>query len=492
MNSKPRIRPSPEICTRSGNDSGLANATLREASLLLRQKLASPVELATACLNRIEELDGKLRAFITVDRKGALEQAHAAEKEIRRGEWRGPLHGIPIAIKDLIDVQGLPTTAASRVFGDASPAQHDAEAVRRLRAAGAILIGKTNLHEFAYGASSVVSAYGPVANPWMPDRTAGGSSSGSAVAVATGMCCAALGTDTAGSIRLPSAYCGVVGLKPTYGLVSTDGVVPLAWTFDYVGPIARTSEDAALVLAAISGQEAAQSGNKEVAPDDWQSILEIDVSTLRLGIVREYFFADLHPEIAACTEEAVAVLQKAMAGSREIEIPIDIDRTVHNAEAWTYHQEHVGRTPELYHPETLKRIRNGVSIAAADYIRALRHVQHLRRYASDVFREVDVLITPAVAVEPPTIAELTADMEQLRSHEMRMLRNTRPFNVLGWPALVVPCGTMSSGAPIGIQLAAAPGKEALLLALANTFERSQYGEELPISPKTTILPPSGG
>jgi aspartyl-tRNA(Asn)/glutamyl-tRNA(Gln) amidotransferase subunit A len=443
---------------------------MREAACLVRDGQVSPVELTSACLRRIEQLNSTLNAFIIVTANMALEQARTAESEIRSGRWRGPLHGIPVALKDLIDVAGLPTTAASRVFQDRVPAE-DAEVARRLRSAGAVLIGKTNLHEFAYGGSSVISAYGAVHNPLAQDRSAGGSSGGSAAAVASGMCYAALGTDTAGSIRLPAACCGIVGLKPSYGLVSVRGVVPLAWSFDHVGPMARTVGDVAIVLNTIAGYDSGDIDSRQFAASDHVVALDGDLSRLRLGIIREYFFDDIDPEIAEFVNEAIVKLQRTTAAVCEVTLPIDADRTVHNAEAWSYHREHVARAPELYHPETLKRIRRGADISALDYIRARRHVETLRRQATHVFRNVDILVTPAVPILTPTIAELVSDLDKLRAKELLMLRNTRPFNVLGLPAISVPCGTMRSGLPVGLQLAAAPGAEAELFAVANAFEK---------------------
>jgi aspartyl-tRNA(Asn)/glutamyl-tRNA(Gln) amidotransferase subunit A len=442
--------------------------SLLEASRLLRAGELSPVELTTACLARIEELNPVLNAFVTVTADSALEQARAAEAEMQQNRRRGPLHGIPVALKDLFDVAGVPTTAASRVFRDRVP-QQDAEVVGRLKAAGAVLLGKTNLHEFAFGGSSVVSAYGPVRNPLAPERIAGGSSSGSAVAVASGMCCAALGTDTAGSVRLPAAYCGVVGLKPTYGLVSTRGVVPLAWSFDHVGPIARSAAEAARVLAVIAGFDPEDINSRPIA---LRETTECELPRLRLGIARDYFFDGLDAEISACVEQALGCLERLMASSREVQVPMDTDRTVHNAEVWAYHQKLVERAPELYDPDTLQRIRRGAEIPAADYIRAWQQVQKLRRRAADLFAEVEVIATPTVPVLPPAIAELAGNLGELRARELMMLRNTRPFNVLGVPAVTVPCGATASGLPIGLQLAAAPGADLMLLAMAEQLAGS--------------------
>ena len=451
----------------------LASLTLLQASQLVRARKVSPVELVQACLKQINQLNGQLNAFITISAESALEQASVAEAVIYRGEWRGPLHGIPIALKDLIDVARVPTTAASRVFRDRVPLENqEAEVVQRLRAAGAVLIGKTNLHEFAYGASSVISAYGPVRNPLAPGRTTGGSSGGSAAAVAANMCYAAIGTDTAGSIRLPAAYCGIAGLKPSYGLVSTRGVVPLAHTFDHVGPMARNAADLALVLQAIAGHDREDENSREFPRTDYTAALQQDVSRLRLGVGRQYFFDDLQPEVGRRMEEVLRQLAAITASLVDIDIPIDTDRTVHNAEAWKYHREFVAQSPELYDPETLKRIRRGIDISTRDYAAALLKVEELRGTAFRLFAEVDVVVTPTVPILPPSITELLGDMSQLRARELIMLRNTRPFNVLGWPAISVPCGAGPSGMPVGLQLAAAPGREDVLLALARTWEEN--------------------
>lgn len=437
---------------------------------MLSQRRLSPVELVNTCLERIRNLNPVLHAFITVLDESALDQARSAEREIQQGQWRGALHGIPVALKDLIDVAGVPTTAASRVFQDRTP-HEDAEVVRRLKEAGAVIVGKTNLHEFALGGSSVVSTYGPVCNPLAPERIAGGSSGGSAAAVAAGMCFAALGTDTAGSIRLPASFCGIAGLKPTYGLVSTRGVVPLSWFLDHVGPMARTVRDLGLVLATIAGHDAGDIHGRELHRVNWSAEINQDASLLRLGIPRAFFFDDVEPDVSDCVNHAILRLEKMTASMREVSIPVDMDRTVFNAEVWTYHEEFVARMPELYQPETLRRIQQCAGVTAADYIRSRRHLEDLRRSAGRIFREIDVVVTPTVPVLPPTIAELLSHPDALREKELNMLRNTLPFNILGLPAITVPCGTSSSGMSIGMQLVAAPGAEGTLLALANAWQK---------------------
>src|SRR5208282_3993859 len=270
--------------------------TISELAHQLRRREVSPVEITVTCLERIEKLNPALNAFITVMAESALAEARAAEAEILRGEWRGPLHGIPIALKDLIDTAGVRTTAASALHKNRIPAQ-DAEVVRRLRQAGAVIVGKNNLHEFAYGGSSLVSHFGDVHNPWDVGRMAGGSSGGSAAAVAAGLAYAAIGTDTAGSIREPASLCGCVGLKPTYGRVSSRGVIPLSLSLDHVGPFAATVGDAAIVLQAIAGYDSADNVSADVPVADYVAALRDGAAGLRVGVPREYFFDDLDAEV---------------------------------------------------------------------------------------------------------------------------------------------------------------------------------------------------
>src|SRR5689334_12976187 len=286
----------------------LTALTLHEASELVRKKSVSPVELTRACLERIAQLNPALNAFITVTADSALDEARRAEDEIQHGQRKGPLHGIPIALKDLVDTAGVLTTAASAVFRERIP-QEDAEIVRRLKAAGAVLLGKTNLHEFAYGGSGIIGAFPAARNPRNPELITGGSSSGSAAAVAAQLCYAAVGTDTAGSIRLPASCCGIVGLKPTYGRVSARGVIPLSWSYDHIGPMARTARDAALLLQVLAGYDAEDIASQDVpVPDYAAAFADCAVSRLRLGVPREWFFADLDPEVAARIEPALAQL----------------------------------------------------------------------------------------------------------------------------------------------------------------------------------------
>ncbi len=467
----------------SGKARGTANLstlTLAAASELVRAKKISPVELTKTCLGRIEQLNPKLNAFILITADSALAEARAAETEINRGRWKGPLHGIPIALKDLVDTAGVRTTAASNLFKDRVPAQ-DAEVVRRLKMAGAVFLGKHNMHEFAYGGSSVISAFGPVRNPWGTDYSTGGSSGGSAAALAAGLCYGAIGSDTGGSIRQPAAYCGIVGIKPTYGRVSLRGVVPLAWSLDHVGPMTRSVKDAALMLQAIAGYDPDDATTANLPVPDYAGALKVETSSLQLGIPRAYFYEKLDPDIQAALDSALAVLKKLTASQRDIgplatkdsyTSIIDPIKSILPGEAYAYHQEYVSKTPDLYQPETLKRIRAGADVAAPAYIQSRRHVEQIRRSSSKIFDTVDLLITPTVLVPSFAIAELLGDLDTLRSKELQMLHNTRPFNVLGLPTISVPCGFTRSGLPIGMQITGPLHADAMVLRLAHAYEQA--------------------
>jgi aspartyl-tRNA(Asn)/glutamyl-tRNA(Gln) amidotransferase subunit A len=442
-----------------------------ETSELLRRGAASPVELTTACLARIEKQNPKLNAFITVTAKSALAEAHQAEAEIRRGDWRGPLHGIPLALKDLIDTAGVRTTAASLLFKDRVPAE-DAEVVRRLKAAGAVLLGKQNLHEFAYGGSSMISAFGEVRNAWNPEHIAGGSSGGSATAVAAGLCYGAIGTDTAGSIREPSALCGVVGLKPTYGRISARGVIPLSISLDHVGPIARTVADAAAIFAAIAGYDAADKASVDAHVEDYAAALGKKLERLRIGVPRKFFFDDLDAEVASATNHALSGLAAMGAEIRDIELPVPTDRTLQSGESYAFHAEWVARSPELYQPETLRRILSGKNVSPEALLECRRELEQSRQKIAAVFEDVDVLVTPTTPAAAPAIAELKQNPDLLRPRELLLLRNTRPINVWGLPAISVPCGFTEAGPPIGLQIIGPHWGEAVVLQVAHAYEQA--------------------
>ena len=460
-----------------GNLDDVTSLTLAEASELVRRRKVSPVELTRACLARIERLNPVLNAFITVTSDDSLAEARQAEGEIQRGRWRGPLHGIPIALKDLFDTARVRTTAGSAVFKDRVPTQ-DAEVVRRLKAAGAVLLGKTNMVEFAYGGNAVVSHFGAVHNPWSLERNPGGSSSGSGAAVAASLCYGALGSDTAGSIRMPASICGIVGLKPTYGLVSNRGVIPLSWSCDHVGPMTRTVEDNAVLLQVIAGYDPADTSSVRMNVPDYRSGLNNASSRFRVGVPRGFFFDDLDPEFGAAIENALAVLAKITAGVRDVVLPSPPDKqesvraAVRAAEAYLYHTEWVTKAPELYQPETLQRVRTGANVTASAYIQGQRDLAQARRAIEQIFETIDVLVTPTTPVPPPTLAELSKDVSTSLRLGASYIRNTSPFNVFGIPAISIPCGFTTGGLPIGLQISGPNGGEARVLQLAAAYERA--------------------
>jgi len=447
------------------------NPTIKSLCHGIRAREISPAELTRDCLARIERLNPKLNAFITVLADSALDQARRAEQEIFRGKYRGPLHGIPIGLKDIIDTADARTTAGSALFKNRIPAE-DAEVVRRLRNAGAVILGKQNLHEFAYGGSSMISYFGEVHNPWDTSRIAGGSSGGSAASVAAGLGYAAIGTDTAGSIRLPAAYCGVVGMKPTFGRVSTLGVIPLSQSYDHVGAITNCVCDAGLVGQVLAGHDPDDATTADIPITDYTCDLDELLPPLRIGIPRAFFFDELDPEVGAAVERAIAVFRRLGCEIRdEVRLEVSADRTLASAEAYAYHKDFVARSPELYQPATLARVKSGEKVSEADVERARQELAASRAAIGKVFDEIDVLLTPTVPIPPPSIAELKENPEKLRPTELVMLRNTRPFNVWGIPAISIPCGFTKDGMPIGLQLSTAPWKPDIL-HVAHAYEQA--------------------
>jgi len=472
--------PQPVKSLRSAEDH--VRPTIGQLSRQIRDRAISPVELTRDCLARIENLNSKLNAFITVLADSALDQARRAKQEIQRGNYRGPLHGIPIGLKDLLDTAGIRTTAASAQFKDRIPTE-DAEVVRRLRAGGAIILGKQNLHEFAYGGSSMISFFGEIRNPWDTSRVAGGSSGGSAASVAAGLGFAAFGTDTGGSIREPAAFCGIVGIKPTYGRVSARGVVPLSWSLDHIGLLTNSVEDAALLLQILAGYDPGDPSSIDVPVGDFASHLDRLPNQLRIGVPRAFFFDELHPDVAQATESAIKIFDGLHAEIRDVKLDVPNDRTVLTSEAWAYHEPLVTRSPELYQPATLARIQSAANTSAAVALRARRELEARRHAIRATFEEVDILLTPTAPILPPTIGELKARPDQLRSAELLMLRNTRPFNEWGIPAISVPSGFTRDGLPIGLQLAAAPWREDVVLRAARAYEEATgWHKRAPIVP----------
>jgi Asp-tRNA(Asn)/Glu-tRNA(Gln) amidotransferase A subunit family amidase len=430
---------------------------LAEAASQIRERKLSSLELTRTCLARIAKLDSQLNAFITVTEDLAFEQAGRADAEVASGHWRGPLHGMPIALKDLINVAGIKTTAGSNQFRNCIAAD-DAAVVRQLKAAGAVIVGKNNLHEFAFGGSGMISAFGPTRNPWDLTRISGGSSSGSAAAVASGTCLVALGTDTAGSVRDPAALCGLVGYRPSTGVCSMEGVIPLRKSFDTVGLLTHTAEDAQLVFGALASETA----HAELRP----------IEQIRLGVARDGFFNNLEPDVAGCVEDALHVFRSLAALMHDVRIEVGFKWTDFDVEILEYHHQMLADSPELYQPGTLARLRACSRIPPGEFEQAQRELAVARSVAEKIFDLVDVVLTPTCLVAAPKVSDLeTMSDKDLRAYEVgKLLGNAAPFSWLFWPSVSVPCGFTREGLPVGLQISARPGADALVLGVARAFE----------------------
>lgn len=446
----------------------IAGLTLQQAAAAVRSKAVSPVELTRACLDRIAALNPRLNAFITVTAEQALAQAHDREDELSRGQWRGPLHGIPLALKDNIDTAGVRTTAAAKAFADRIPAA-DAEVVRRLSTAGAIVLGKLNMDECAYGVTSTTGHFGAVQNPWQAGYIAGGSSGGPAAAVAARLCYGALGTDTGGSIRQPAAYCGVVGLKPTYGLVSARGLIPLSWSLDHVGPLCRTAGDAAMLLQAIAGFDPQDPASVESPPVHYVRALDLKMRRLRLGRPKTMYFETLDPEIDSAVTAAIEVLRELTASVQDVEMPAIPSLELLFVEANAYFSSAVQADPGGFSPGIHALVEMGGRISAAKYSEAKQRLQIVRHAVRQVFNDVDLIVTPTTPNLPVTI-EASAAAPPPHGPPLTA-RNTTPFNIYGLPTVSVCCGFSRSGLPIGLQISGPPFGDTTVLALAHAYQR---------------------
>jgi aspartyl-tRNA(Asn)/glutamyl-tRNA(Gln) amidotransferase subunit A len=452
------------------------NLTISKMAPLIRRRKISPVELTEFFLERIDRLQPKLNALLTLTPALARKQARQAEKEILKGRYRGPLHGIPLTLKDLFYTAGIRTTGGSKILRRFVP-RENAAVVDRLFAAGSILLGKTNLHEFAYGVTNVNPHYGPVHNPWDLDRVPGGSSGGSAAAVSAGLCLATLGTDTGGSIRIPSSACGVVGLKPTRGLVPLQGVIPLAFSLDHVGPISRCVEDAALVLEAIAGSDSGQS-NLFQQGRFFSRPLRQGMRGIRVGIPRAYFFDRLQREVRQKVEAACTTLGKLGAKLREVEMkdmkkagPLVALITV--GEALSYHWKWLQSRAEDYGTDVLARMRRNQGQRTVDYLQAQQERRRFTEAFTKIFESVDILAVPTLPVVPPLIGEKEINWGRTKEDvRAALLRFTRPGNLTGFPAISLPCGFSSGSLPIGLQLLGRPFHEPTVLRAAYAYERA--------------------
>ena len=447
--------------------------TLLEASAALASAKISSNELTRACLDRIRRVDPLLNAFITRIEDEALAQARQCDLQIRARNDVSALHGIPVALKDNIDTAALMTTAASRVFAGRVPAQ-DAEVTHRLKNAGMVLLGKLNLDEFAFAGTGTTSCYGPVHNPWNLDRITGGSSAGSAAAVATGLCYGSVGSDDGGSVRIPGAYCGVVGFKTTYGRVSTRGVIPSAYSLDTIGPITRTVADGAVVLQVLAGFDPLDAITADVPVPDYLRACSRPISQYRIGVPRDYFFEHLHPDVAAQVERAITALRPKVREVRELKLPrfIFVEGGDYDVELYHYQKPFFDSMPELYHPWSRDLLERMKRVQAVPYVETLKRIRECRRQIRDVFRQVDVLILPTMREPAPEIAATVNGTHQ------RLPSNTSAFNRFGVPAITVPCGLSQNRLPIGLQIVGPMWGEERVLAFAQAVERMVDGEML--------------
>ncbi|HEX4971409.1 MAG TPA: amidase [Steroidobacteraceae bacterium] len=465
----------------------LAELTLAEASRRIRSGEVTSRDLVLACLERTAVENPRINAFITVMREQALAEAGTLDVEARQKKFRSPLHGIPIALKDAIDTAGTRTTAASPVYADRVPTE-DAHVVKRLRQAGAVIFAKANLAEFSVSPTGVTSGFGPVRNPWALDRVTGGSSSGSAAAVATRMCFGALGTDSGGSVRIPAAWCSLVGLKPTDGLVSNTGIIPSVATLDSCGPIARTVEDVALMFGQMVGYDTLDVRSVASPDTDYAKLAHQPVKQLRVGVPRKGFFDDVDPQIARAVGDALAVTAKLTGGMKDVTLPPETashEIMINVAEVVSYHEKLLERQADKYTLGTrnvlqwcakyLEDPAQGTTTAKMSrYVQGLTALQRLRRTIDAAFTDFDVLVMPTMKAMPPTIdaavrAESSPDIEE---RPLFSIDNTLTFNRLGLPALTVPCGFSTEGLPIGLMICGPRYSEGKLLALGAAYEHA--------------------
>lgn len=439
-------------------DAGPAMLTLQQAATAVFQRKVSSVALTEACLERITKFDGKLNSFITVAADDALNAARAADKELKDGKWRGPLHGIPIGLKDNIDTANLLTTAGSALYEKRIP-KSDAVVVQKLRDAGAVVVGKLNMHEFALGTTSAISHYGAVHNPWNVEYVAGGSSGGCGAAVAANFVFGAVGTDTGGSIRVPASACGIVGLKPTYDVVSSEGVVPISRSFDHVGPMCRTANDTALMFRVMTDNGASR-GYDAFSPPNFPKP--------RLGVVKNTALLcerAVEAEVQEIFDRAVDALRPFVASSFDVDLPMPSELgAIIDAEAWAYHQQHAIASPELYDARTLASISNGKNISKVHRDSLKKALDKHRYEMAGAFMLVDVAVHPTLPTLPIRLADATTPFAQGSC--------TFEYSQAGLPSLSIPCGISSSGLPVGMLISSPPFTEPRLFALAAAYEKA--------------------
>ncbi|WP_274651067.1 amidase [Paenibacillus humicola] len=460
----------------------LADSTIQELAPLLQSKTVSPVELTEAVLARMEETEGRLNAYITRLEDEAMADAREAEREIVNGGYKGPLHGIPFAVKDLYYTKGIRTTAGSKIYRDFVP-DYDATTVARLKDAGAILVGKNNTHEFASGGTNENEHFGPARNPWNPDRIPGGSSGGSAACVAASSAIFSLGTDTGGSIRMPASLCGIVGMKATYGRVSRRGVFPLSWSLDHAGPLAKSVWDTAQVLSVIAGQDPLDAASSDHPVPDYAAALNSGVSRplegMKIGYCEAYFFQNLDPEVERLVKQAIAVLADLGAEIREVKIPmleqmVQVHSLISAAEMLTFHNANVTSRSEDYGTNILPRLLMAKEISAQAYLETQRLRQQYQAVWSELYREIDLLAVPSTGIPAFPIGAETIHLngKDVNPRDIGIIGRTAPGNFNGYPSISVPCGYTDAGLPVGLQIQGVPFDESLVFQAAHAYEQA--------------------
>ncbi|QYD69279.1 aspartyl/glutamyl-tRNA amidotransferase subunit A [Paraburkholderia edwinii] len=456
--------------------SDLPGLSIAAAARLIRQREVSPTELFDSSLREIEKHNSTLRAFISITEESGKKAAAAAELMLSAGYDLGPLHGIPLGIKDNIAIKGERTTAGGKILENWHP-DKDATIISRLKQAGAVFVGKTNMHEYAWGGTSANPHYGHVRNPWDTSKFPAGSSGGSGAAVAASLCYGALGTDTGGSIRLPSAINGVVGLRPTYGRVSNSGIIPLAWTMDTAGPMTRTVEDCALLFNAIAGPDPTDPATASVPVDDFLSRLSVGVRGLRIGIVPSYFFSHIQQDVKHAVESALKTFEELGAHIVEVDIKhiegnISAQLTIESAEPSTYHQKSLRERPGDFGDDVRTLLEVGEMLLATHYLQAQRYRTLLRNEFLEAFKHVDVFICPTLPFTATDLGATTVEIESGVQEDMlsAIMQFTGVASLTGLPSLNVPCGFDSGGLPVGMQIIGAPFTESRLFSVGHSFQ----------------------
>ena len=455
----------------------LAQLTITEAAQLLEKGEASPVDLVESTLERIDRVEPKLNAFITVMADEARREARKLTNELARGRRRGPLHGIPLSLKDLYYTKGVPTTAGSKVMADFVP-DYDATTTAKLKRAGAIIVGKNNLHEFAPGSTNNNAHYGPCHNPWLHGRIPGGSSGGSAAAVSAGMTMGTMGTDTAGSIRIPSCMCNLVGMKATYGRVSRYGVIPLSWSLDHAGPMTLTVQDSAIMLQALAGYDSKDPSSLRTPVPDYSKDINGGIRGLKVGLPKEIWDMEFDSEVAGLVRRAVSVLEELGAEVREMSLPLAeassyAANLISRAESTSIHEEWLVQYGDDYGDNVRGRLQMGAAVTAVDYIKAQRVKTLVQQEFGRALEEFDVLASPTCPIPAHGINDdPTVPAGRAFEGQGMMTLYTRPFDVSGQPAITVPCGFNAEGLPVGLQLVGPWLGEGLLYRTANAYEKA--------------------